>query len=165
MLFCPFCGEPIVIPEQDAKEAAAPETKPEPIAQTLPVEETAVPEPDEPVPEDARSSEEAIAVPPSGESDAAEELLNLCGETAALLGQLREEASPLLLSDVGCAAASCRAALLSACYNVYVNTASYPEDGEAQRLNRLAERALQESLPCLEAVEQQVLQELRCEKT
>lgn len=95
---------------------------------------------------------------------AAEEMLRLCAKTAALLTRLREQVSPLLLSDVGCAAAACRAALLCAAMNVYVNTRGYPGDAEAQRLDSAAERALLESLPQLEDVELRVLMQLRDDK-
>ena len=74
-------------------------------------------------------------------------------------------ASRLLLSDVGCAAAACRAALLCAAYNVFVNTRAYPEDAEAQRLNALAETALEQGLALLEEIEVGVLLELRNEET
>ena len=96
---------------------------------------------------------------------AAAEMLRLCASTAALLTQLKELASPLMLSDVGCAAAACRAALLCAAYNVFVNTRAYSEDPEAQRLNALAETALQEGLALLEVLEVQVLLQLRSEDT
>lgn len=95
---------------------------------------------------------------------AALELLRLCGKTAALLKGLLRDASPLLRSDVGCAAAACRAALLSAAMNVYVNTKAYPDDPEAMGLNLLTESVLQESLPLLEETELQVLADLRNEE-
>ena len=99
-----------------------------------------------------------------GACAAAVEMLRLCSDTAALLQRLKDCASPLLLSDVGCAAAACRAALLSAAYNVFVNTKPYPDEERALRLNGTAEALLQESLPKLEDVELQVLLGLRNEE-
>ena len=95
---------------------------------------------------------------------AAMEMLRLCAATAALLARLKDCASPLLLSDVGCSAAACRAALLSASYNVFVNTKPYADDGEAQGLSAAAKALLQEALPKLEDVELQVLLALQEEE-
>lgn len=99
-----------------------------------------------------------------GACSAAAALLCLCSRTTALLRRLRDIAGPLLQSDVGCAAAACRAALLSAAYNIYVNIRPYPEESEAQGLERTAEAVLQESLPLLEEIEMRVLMDLRNEE-
>ena len=100
-----------------------------------------------------------------GACSAAAELLFLCSRTAPLLYRLRELAGPLLLSDVGCAASACRAALLSAAFNIYVNTKPYPEDAEAQSLTKTAEALLGETLPPLEEIEMRALMDLRNEET
>ena len=96
---------------------------------------------------------------------AAEEMLRLSLRTAELLTRLKAMASRLLLSDVGCAAAACRAALLCAAYNVFVNTRAWPGDPEAQKRNALAETALEQGLALLEEIEVGVLLELRNEET
>lgn len=80
------------------------------------------------------------------------EMLRCCGETARLLGELRDRVSPLLLSDVGCAAALCRGALEAAAMNVWVNTRGFPEDNEARALNDEVRRILEEALPAAEEV-------------
>lgn len=49
-------------------------------------------------------------------------MLEHCMQTALLLTAALETASPLLRSDVGCAAALCRAAAEAAAMNVFVNT-------------------------------------------
>ena len=83
---------------------------------------------------------------------------------STLLVRLKDCASPLLLSDVGCAAAACRGALLSASYNIFVNTKSYADDEEAQGLNAAAKALMQDALPKLEDVELQVLLALQGEE-
>ena len=88
-------------------------------------------------------------------------LLLWCAEAADALTALREKASPLLLSDVGCAAAACRAALVCAAMNVYTNTRPYAGDAEAERLKALTESTLQAALPLLEDTELQILLEMR----
>jgi len=45
-----------------------------------------------------------------------------CGEALGLLEEMLEKGSAMLVSDVGCGALLCRAALESAAMNVYVNT-------------------------------------------
>lgn len=80
------------------------------------------------------------------------EMLRCCGETARLLVELRERVSPLLLSDVGCAAALCRSALESAAMNVWVNTRSFPDDPEARALNDEVRQILEEAVPAAEEV-------------
>lgn len=49
-------------------------------------------------------------------------MLEHCVQTALLLTAALETASPLLRSDIGCAAALCRAAAEAAAMNVFVNT-------------------------------------------
>ena len=100
-----------------------------------------------------------------GACTAAAEMLFLCVRTTEQLQRLRTLAGALLQSDVGCAAAACRAALLSAAYNIYVNTRPYPDEPEARSLERTAEAALQECLPTLEEIELRVLMDLRNEET
>ena len=99
-----------------------------------------------------------------GACAAAAEMLFLCSRTTALLSRLPERTGPLLLSDVGCAAAACRAALLSAAFNVYVNTRACPGEPEAARLNATAEAMLHSCLPPLEEIEMRVMMELRSEE-
>lgn len=89
------------------------------------------------------------------------EMLRRCGETARLLQELREQVSPLLLSDVGCAAALCRAALEAAAMNVWVNTRSLKGDEAAQALNAETGAILDEALPLTETVTAAVRQRLQ----
>lgn len=77
-------------------------------------------------------------------------MLKLCRETALLLERLRGEVSPLLLSDLGCGAAACRAAAECAVMNVTVNTRTLPGDGEAEALAAESREILREILPPLE---------------
>lgn len=58
-------------------------------------------------------------------------MLEHCVQTALLLTAALETASPLLRSDVGCAAALCRAAAEAAAMNVFVNTGLLTPDERA----------------------------------
>ena len=80
------------------------------------------------------------------------EMLRCCGETAELLEEQTGLVSPLLLSDVGCAAALCRGALESAAMNVWVNTRGLQGDEEARALNEETGAILESALPRTEAV-------------
>lgn len=75
------------------------------------------------------------------------EMLRCCGETAELLEKLSALVSPLLVSDVGCAAALCHGALEAAAMNVWVNTKGLPGDREAADLNAETRRILDKALP------------------
>ena len=75
------------------------------------------------------------------------EMLRCCGETAELLEELTGLVSPLLLSDVGSAAALCHGALEAAAMNVWVNTGGLPGDPEAGSLNTEVGRILDRALP------------------
>ena len=55
--------------------------------------------------------------------------------------------SPLLLSDIGCAAALCHGALEAAAMNVWVNTKGLPGDAQAESLNAETRRILDRTLP------------------
>ena len=80
------------------------------------------------------------------------EMLRCCSETARLLEELSDLVSPLLLSDVGCAAALCGAALESAAMNVWVNTRGLKEDLEAEDLNEQVRTILAETMPKTRAI-------------
>lgn len=58
-------------------------------------------------------------------------MLEHCAQTALLLTAALETTSPLLRSDVGCAAALCRAAAEAAAMNVFVNTGLLAPDDRA----------------------------------
>ena len=84
------------------------------------------------------------------------EMLHSCRETAEVLERIRVLVSPLLLSDVGCAAVLCRGALEAAAMNVWVNTKSLGEDPEALMMNRKVRELLDAALPKLEALAEDV---------
>ena len=88
------------------------------------------------------------------------EMLRCCGETAELLGQIRELVSPLLLSDVGCAAALCRGAMEAAAMNVWVNTKSWRDDPQAETVDAEVREILAAALPKMEALAADVREKL-----
>lgn len=80
------------------------------------------------------------------------EMLRRCAELTELAERLYKICSPMLLSDVGCAAAICAGAMRAAEQNVLVNTRSLKSDGEGERLNREAAALVNEFIPRAEAL-------------
>lgn len=74
-------------------------------------------------------------------------MLRRCGEVLPLLERMHAIGNPMLMSDVGCAAALCAGAMRAASMNVYVNTRSLKGDGEADRINRETGALLKEFVP------------------
>lgn len=94
-------------------------------------------------------------------ADAPLQMMACCLELIALLEEMPEKCSKMLLSDVGCAAATVRAALEAASMNVFVNTRLLPEDETALRMRGEAAALLADGLPRAEAVAAQVMAYLR----
>ena len=92
------------------------------------------------------------------------EMMECCCRLIALLEELREKCSALLLSDVGCAALAARCALESASMNVFVNTRMLPDCVEAKSLSTKAQAMLEEYLPRAQAVADSVMTYLRTPK-
>ena len=92
----------------------------------------------------ARALEAAAAVPL--------EIMEACGEAIALLEEYEAKGSVLAVSDAGCGAVFCRAALEAAGLNVAVNTRLMADRGRAAALDARAEALRAEYLPRAEAV-------------
>lgn len=104
------------------------------------------------IPKDEPGRREKLRAASLAACQAPMEMLRRGAETAELLESLLGRVSPLLVSDVGCAAALCRAALEAAAMNVWVNTRSLKGDGAAQALNEEVRAILDAALPKTEAV-------------
>lgn len=89
------------------------------------------------------------------------EMMRFCAEIITVLEELPEKCSKLLLSDIGCAAVSAKAALECAAMNIFVNTRLLPEDAEAQRMEWEAETLKKEFTPRADGVSMRVMEYLR----
>ncbi|HQE70121.1 MAG TPA: cyclodeaminase/cyclohydrolase family protein [Atopobiaceae bacterium] len=92
------------------------------------------------------------------------EMMHQCCEAIALLEELCEKGSRMLLSDVGCGALLCRAALEAASLNVFVNTRVLASLGcaeSAERIDRVCEELLDEWCPRAEVIEAKVMDYIR----
>jgi formiminotetrahydrofolate cyclodeaminase len=91
-------------------------------------------------------------------------MVRACAQAAELLEEMEEKGSVLLLSDVGCGALLCRAAMESAALNVFVNTKSLQDRAAAQRLEEEIDGLLAEYLPRTETVARRVAGRVRGER-
>lgn len=67
------------------------------------------------------------------------EIMKLCAESLSVIERFSQIGSRLALSDAGCAASCCRAALDAASLNVLINTKSMSDRAFAENLNRQTE--------------------------
>lgn len=80
-----------------------------------------------------------------------------------LLEEMAEKGSSFMISDVGCGAALCSAALQAARLTVLVNTEALGDDPLARELDQKADRMIDELVPRAEAVVKDVTRRLRKE--
>ena len=80
------------------------------------------------------------------------EIMEVCCESLKLVAILAEKGSRMAVSDAGCAAALCRAALESASLNVFINTKSLLDRQTAEALNEQAETMLKTYCPMAEEI-------------
>jgi formiminotetrahydrofolate cyclodeaminase len=71
------------------------------------------------------------------------EIMELCTESLSVIERFSQIGSRLALSDAGCAAACCRAALDAASLNVFINTKAMTDRPFADELNRKTEALLE----------------------
>lgn len=112
------------------------------------------------LPKDAPDTAEALRRATLTACQAPMALLRRCVGAGALLERALEEASPALLSDVGCGAALCRGALEAGAMNVFVNTRTLPGDAGAQALEAEAKALLGDWIPRLERITRRVFSAL-----
>lgn len=91
---------------------------------------------------------------------APEGILDTCCAVVRLLERMLKVGNRSLISDMGCAALMCRAALESAAMNIYVNTAGIRGDAQADELNREVAELVKEYVPRAVAVSDAVMAKL-----
>lgn len=89
------------------------------------------------------------------------EMMHAVCETVELLEEMLDKGSVTLVSDVGCGALCCGAALESAGMNVFVNTRTLQNRKEAAKLDAQADTLLAEYLPRARRVADEVSRRLR----
>lgn len=99
------------------------------------------------IPKEDPAREEILAAAARNACQAPREMAALCCRSIDLLEEMLEKGSRMLISDVGCGALLCRAALESAALNVFINTKAQKDRGEAGKIEREMENLLAEYVP------------------
>lgn len=89
------------------------------------------------------------------------EIMQKCAEGIVLVEEYAAKGSVLAVSDAGCAAALCKAALQSASLNVFINTKLMTDRPRADALDAQADALLNEYIPRADAVFASVTNKLR----
>ena len=89
------------------------------------------------------------------------DIMDACCEGIRLAADYAEKGSVLALSDAGCAALFCKAALQASALNVAINTKLMTDRAHAAALDEKAARMLAEYLPLADEVYQSVASRLR----
>ena len=96
--------------------------------------------------------------------DAAEvplEVMRLAGRGVELLRIFADKGSVLMISDAGCGAACCRAALECGALNVHINTRSMKDRAYADRINEEANALAEKYLPMAKDIYRDVFYKCR----
>ena len=88
-------------------------------------------------------------------------IMQKCAEGIALVEEYAAKGSVMAVSDAGCAAALCKAALQAASLNVFINTKLMTDKIHAAALDAQADALLEEFVPKAEAVFATVTKQLR----
>lgn len=70
------------------------------------------------------------------------DIMRTCGRALDIIEEFAEKGSRLAVSDAGCAAAGCKAAMQAASLNVFINTKSMKDRPHAEALNAEADQLL-----------------------
>ncbi len=88
-------------------------------------------------------------------------IMQLCCEAIEAVAVFAEKGSRLAVSDAGCGAALCRAALESAALNVFINTRAMDDRALAEALNARANAMLSKYAPMADEIYSSVLTGLK----
>ncbi len=89
------------------------------------------------------------------------EMLEQCAKAVELLEEMLKKGSVMLVSDVGCGAVCCKAALECAALNVYINTKALKNRVVAEALEHRTDEILAEYCPRAAAIAEEVTAQLR----
>ena len=99
------------------------------------------------IPKDDPKHDETLEAATKFACEAPVEMMKACCEAIELLEEMLEKGSVTLVSDVGCGALCCAAALESASMNIFVNTKTLLDREAAAKLDDQADAMLREYMP------------------
>ena len=92
------------------------------------------------------------------------EMVRCCAQVIDLLSIMNEKGSVLMISDVGCGAALCHAAMKAASMNVYINTKSMKDKQTAVKIENEIDALLDKYLPIAQSIADSVAKKIRKER-
>ena len=113
------------------------------------------------IPKDDPKHDETLEAATKFAGEAPGEMMKACCEAIELLEEMLEKGSVTLVSDVGCGALCCAAALESASMNIFVNTKTLLDREAAAKLDDQADAMLREYMPRARKVADEVNRRLR----
>lgn len=113
------------------------------------------------IPKDDPKHDETLEAATKFACEAPVEMMKACCEAIELLEEMLEKGSVTLVSDVGCGAICCAAALESASMNIFVNTKTLLDREAAAKLDDQADAMLREYMPRARKVADEVNRRLR----
>lgn len=113
------------------------------------------------IPKDDPTRNETLESVTKFACEAPVKMMSACCEAIELLEEMLEKGSVTLVSDVGCGALCCMAALESASMNIFVNTKTLLDREAAAALDGQADAMLTEYLPRARKVADEVNRRLR----
>lgn len=114
-------------------------------------------------PEQAAHKAEVLEQALNGACAVPLEIMSACGEGITLAQEYAEKGSVLAVSDAGCAALFCKAALQAAGLNVLINTKLMQDTAHAAALNARADAMLAEFVPQADQLYNKLSHQLRGE--
>ena len=113
------------------------------------------------IPKDDPKHDETLEAATKFACEAPVEMMKACCEAIELLEEMLEKGSVTLVSDVGCGALCCAAALESASMNIFVNTKTLLDREAAAKLDDQADAMLRDYMPRARKVADEVNRRLR----
>ena len=113
------------------------------------------------IPKSDPSREAVMEEALKGAAEVPFEIIRKCCDALDIIAEYEKKGSIIAISDAGCAATMCKAAIESAALNVYVNTKSMKNRGYAEALNVEVQKMLDEYLAVAAEVYELVMRRLR----